>query len=407
MPITNLCVMTSGDDPYTSTGYGQIWQNLLSRWTKSKPKWKFYHIGWQNRDREHLTREGYHMLPIQKQEYGFDVVLPYLIKYKPDIFLTMTDIGLTAGFVDAVSEAKKRGWRGRWFAINLVDTEAWESLFWDKILDVPDKIICGAKNGELLYTKHNVGNLITIPMGVDTKVYYPLAKKEELKIRFNLKDKFVVGYVAKNQRRKMIPNLMRGFSAFSKGKEDVRLLLHTDRNNPKGWDIACLIEKFIHEQDEQLQDPKPKIIMTNPNMDVISRQKVQPESMNEIYNLMDVFCYATGGEGFGLPGLEAQSCGVPMMMTNYSSAIEIVSEDDLFIPILEDKYGRRVTEIGPNGVENAIPDDKAVAEILEKLYAEWKSGKIKERGDRARNFALGYDWDLIAKKWIKLFEDEA
>ena len=402
-----MIILTSGDDPLTSTGYGEIWRNLLDRWTQNKPKWKFYHIGWQNRDREHQTREGYYMLPIQKQEYGFDVVLPYLLKYKPDIFLTMADIGITAGFIDSVNEAKKRGWRGRWFAINLVDTETWEYFLWDKILDAPDKVIAGAKNGEILYAEHDVKNVVYIPMGVDTKSYYPLADKEKLKERFNLKDKFVIGYVAKNQKRKMIPNLIKGFAKFSKGKNDVRLLLHTDLESPAGWSIPCLIEKFIKEEDKELQEPDPKIIMTNPQLDVILRQKISPEAMNDIYNLMDVFCYATGGEGFGLPGLECQSAGVPLMMTNYSSAIEIVCEEDLFIPVLKDKYGRRVTDIGNNGVENAIPDDVEISQILEKLYAEWKENKLKKRNERARNFALKYDWEKICAVWLDLFEKEA
>lgn len=401
-----MIILTAGDDPKTSTGYGQIWDNLLSRWAKAKPDWKFYHMGWQNRDREHQTKDGYYMLPIYKVEYGFDAIASYLLRYKPDIFLTMADIGLNAGFIDGIKEARLKGWTGRWFAINLVDTESWEYLLWSKILDVPDKIIAGAKNGELLYNKHNIKNVKLIPMGVDTKTYFPMEKKDELKNRFNLGGRFVVGFVGKNQRRKMHPYLIKGFSKFAKGKSDVTLLCHTDLESPAGWSIPCLIAKAEAEIDPEIQKPYPKIIMTNPELDVIARQRIQPEHMNEIYNLMDVYCYSVGGEGFGLPGLEAQSAGVPMMMTNYSSAIEIVSDGELMIPVLKDKYGRLVTEIGSNGVENAIPDDEAMAEILNKIYQEWKEGKLKERSEKARKFALGYDWDLISERYIQLFENE-
>lgn len=399
-----MIIMTSGDDPKTSTGYGQIWDNLLGRWAQEKPDWKFYHIGWQNRDREHQTREGYYMLPIHKVEYGFDIVSSYLQKYKPDIFLTMADIGLTAGFIDGVKDAKLKGWNGRWFAINLVDTETWEELLWSKILDTPDKIIA-AKNGEILYKKHNIKNIVAIPMGVDTKVYCPLGSKEALKERFNLKNQFVVGFVGKNQRRKMQPYLIKGFSKFSKGKDDVKLLMHTDVESPAGWSIASLVAKFDALNDPELHI-KNKIMLTNPNLDVIARQKIQPEHMNEIYNLMDVYCYAVGGEGFGMPGVECQAAGIPMMMTNYSSAVEIVCEEDLLIPVLEDKYGRYVTEIGANGVENAVPDDEAIAKMLEKMYQEWKEGKINLRSEKARKFSLKFDWDLIAKRYIQLFENE-
>jgi len=400
-------IMSMGDNPQTSTGYGQIWEHLLRRWTKLKPDWKFMHVGWQNRDREHETKDGYYMLPINRQEYGYDVVTAHLLRQNPDIFLTMADIGLNAGYIDGVAEARKQGWNGRWFAICLVDTETWEHVFWSKILESPDKIICGAKNGEILYNKYGVNNFVTIPMGVDSEVFKPLEKEERDKLRKNYRfdDKFVVGFIGKNQRRKTIPNLIKGFSRFSKGKNDVRLLLHTDYSGQNGWDVGCLIAKYENEIDKDLNNP-PKVIFTNEKLDVIKRQYINSDTINKIYNLMDVYCQAVGGEGFGLPVLEAQSSGVPAMMTNYSAAIEVVSENDLFIPVLKDVHGRYVCEVGANGVENAIPDDVALAEILEKLYQEWKDGKIDERKKRAREFALKYNWDDIAKKWVDLFEKE-
>jgi glycosyltransferase involved in cell wall biosynthesis len=400
-----MIILTSGDNPKTSTGYGQIWDNLLSRWARDKPDWKFYHIGWQSRDREYQTREGYYILPINKVEYGFDMVESYLLKYKPDVFLTMTDIGLSAGFIDGVKAAKLKGWTGRWFAISLVDTETWEYNLWSKILDFPDKVIAGAKNGELLFAKHNVKNVVTIPMGVDTATYKPLGDKNNFKASHGLSNKFIAGFVGKNQRRKVQPYLIKGFAKFAKGKNDVKLLLHTDLESPAGWSIPCLLSKFENEVDSAIQRPDPKVIMTNPNLDVIARQRIGPEQMNEIFNLMDVYCYAVGGEGFGMPGVECQAAGVPLMMTDYSSACEIMCDDDLRIPVLKDKYDRLVTEIGTNGVENAVPDDNAIAEILEKLYKEWKEVKIEERNKRARDFSLKYDWNNISNRWIKLFEE--
>ena len=398
-------ILTYGDNCKTSTGYGQIWDNLLSRWSKLKPDWEFYHCGWQNHDREHETKEGYISLPINKVEYGFDTVLKYLMKIKPEVLLTMADVGISAGFIDAINEARKRGWSGKWFAISLFDTESWEYMVWSKILDFPDLNIAGANNGEVHMKKNKVKNVRCIPFGVDTKVYYPLANKEELKNKFKLSGKFVIGFVGKNQRRKMHPYLIKAFSRFAKGKKDVTLLLHTDVESGAGWSLPCLIAKMENEMDPEIEKPVPKIVMTKQGLDVLARQSITPENMNEIYNLMDVFCYAVGGEGYGLPGIECQSAGVPLMMTDYSSSMEIVSDKELLIPVLTDKYGNRVTEIGTNGIENAIPDDIACTELLEKMYQEWKAGKSRSKD--ARKFALKYDWDLIAPKWIKLFEEEA
>jgi glycosyltransferase involved in cell wall biosynthesis len=152
-----------------------------------------------------------------------------------------------------------------------------------------------------------------------------------------------------------------------------------------------------------------KIILSKHDLSPGLRQYIQPEFINELYNMMDIFCYATGGEGFGMPGLECQSAGIPLMMTAYSTAFELTDygKNGILIPILKDKYGREVLEIGANGIGNAIPDDKAIAELLEISYRNWKSGQFKEYGVNARKFSLKYDWDNIVNLWIKLFEEEA
>ena len=42
------------------------------------------------------------------------------------------------------------------------------------------------------------------------------------------------------------------------------------------------------------------------------------QAINYIYNCFDAFIFPTGGEGFGLPVLEAMACGVPVIYANYS-----------------------------------------------------------------------------------------
>lgn len=398
--------MSAGDNPKTSSGYGQIWDNLLPRWIKLKPDWEFYHIGWQNRDRPHKTAEGYTMLPINKLPYGFDVVLENLLKYNPDFFISMADCGLQGGFMEQVFEAKKRGWRGRWIAYTPFDTEVWEPRNWTTFLEGADINLAMADNGVELFNQQKIRNRGAIPLGVDPKIYRPLDNKEELRKRFNLTGNFVSGFVGRNQTRKQIYQLIRGFAQFSKEKNDVKLLLHTDKQPAEqftGWDIDAIVAKFSSIDPDLFN----KVIFTKANMDVLTRQGVQQEQMNEYFNLMDVFCYASGGEGFGLPGLECQSAGVPLMMTAYSTAFELTGSHGILIPVLKDEYGRRVTIAGPNGVENAVPNDGEIASLLDNLYKDWKGQKTRltELSKKAREFALSYDWDIIAPRFIKLFEE--
>ncbi len=407
--MKKIRVLSYGDNPKMSSGYGQVWDNLLTRFVKEKPDWEFYHVGWQNMDRPHKTVEGYTMLPRRKDSHGIDTILEYLMEYKPDILITLADVGFQAGYMDLVFAAKKSGWTGKWIAYTPIDTHTWEHMYWNKIFEAPDINVAMADWGEKMMNKYHVPNVKKIYHGVDLETFKPLDDRELLRQKPLIKDRFIAGFVGRNQRRKMIANLMKGFSQFSKGKDDVLLLLHTDLIPPAvGWTIPALLVKCEKEHDPDI-DKFKKIILTKEKLDMDSRQRVMPENMNEFYNMMDVFCYATGGEGFGLPGIECQAAGTPLMMTACTTGHELTGygKHGFQIPVLLDKYKRFVTDTGGNGIENSYPDDVAIAEILNHLYDDWKSGgkMLAEERKKAREFALKYNWDDIAKSWIELFEE--
>jgi len=394
-----------------STGYGCAWDNLLSRWAKERPKWKFMHVGWQNTDRPHKRAEGYYMLPRGKDGHGFDVIFPYLMKYKPDFLITMADVGKQSGFIKGISEAKKSGWKGKWIAYSPIDCHQW-AIHWSDIFSVPDINISMSKFGEIMMRNNNIPKIIpNIPLGVDTKAYFPSSERENLRNKFGINKKFVCGFIGRNQTRKMIPYMMRGFAKFAKGKEDVVLLMHTDAAPPGGEGngsvIDALVWKFEHESGGNLFQSK-KIMLTESNMDILSRQGIQPDNMNDVYNLFDLFLYSTGGEGFGLPAIECQASGVPILMSNNTTGPELVEETGELIDMQKDKYGRVIGYIGTNGVENCVPDDNHIALLLEKYYADWKGDKLtlKEMSEKSRKFALTYDWNIISKRWLDLFEQE-
>jgi len=408
-------ILTYGDNPKISTGYGQVWDNLLTRWCKLKPSWEFYHLGWQSRDRPHKRIEGYTLLPVEKLEYGFDTVVPNISKYNPDIIVTLCDVGYQSGFINQIYEAKKRGWKGKWIAYVPIDTHSW-AMTWDEVFDAMDVPVAMAKWGEKIMKANNVKKeIVTIPHGVDIKIYHPLENREQLKAKYNLQNLFVIGFVGRNQRRKRLDVLINGFKLFAKDKEDVLLMLHTDVEPVQaGWSLPYLQWKY------KLKD---KLKLTKTQLDIHIRQKIQPTDMNEIYNLMDVFCFPTGGEGFGLPAIECQASGVPLMQTAHCTGFELTGHEipenwldkpknkghGILIPVLRDIHNRPIVEVGTNGVEFVEADSIKLAEQLEELYQDWKKGgeKLKKMGKKAREFALKYSWDLIALKWLELFEKNA
>lgn len=390
-------ILSMGDNPKTSTGYGCVWDNLLSNWKKLKPDWEFLHIGWQNRDRPHETKEGYVMLPMGNLEYGYDVTYPNLMKYKPDIFITLCDVGWQSGYIEHVQKAKQDGWKGKWIAYTPIDSHYW-AMTWDEILRQPDVNVAMAKFGEEMMKQQKVPNVRRIDHGVDLDTFKPI-NRNELREKYKVSDKFVVGFVGRNQQRKMLDRVLIGFTEFAKDKEDVILMLHTDAEPPMagGWSLRYWQWKLKIEG---------KLRLTKPNLDIIGRQRIDTNNMNEIYNMMDVFCYGTGGEGFGLPGIECQASGVPLLMTDCSTALDLCRDENK-IKVLKDSYGRDVVIWGTNGVGFKVPDDVHMVELLNKMYKEWKEGKLIERSKEAREFSEKYDWKIIAKQWVDLFDQEA
>lgn len=409
-------ILTTGDNPYVSTGYGTVWFNFLNVISKERPNWIIKHIGWQTRDRESkrvvmdyvIKQEdvgkkiadlpGYFQLPMGKLEYGYDAVKSALSKEKPDFFISLADVGFQGGYCEIVEEAKKNGWKGKWIAYVPIDTEEW-AMTWSEILSTPDIVVAMSKFGYERLSKHKeIEKLVLIPHGVDTSVFTPLKERNELKKKYQLDGKFVVGFVGRNQSRKMPDRLLLTFKNFAKGKNDVVLISHTDEEASEQGGISYPYLLWLFEIAD-------KVKLTKKRMDMNTRQRIQPENLNEIYNMMDVFLYITGGEGFGLPGIECQSAGVPLLMAGNTTSFDLCREENK-IPTLLDKYGRKCISRGGNGVYFEYPDDLEGSKLLEKFYKLWKEDKLEPYREDARKFSLNYDWKNIIPLWITLLENE-
>jgi glycosyltransferase involved in cell wall biosynthesis len=124
---------------------------------------------------------------------------------------------------------------------------------------------------------------------------------------------------------------------------------------------------------------------------------VPEEELAMLYSAADIFALPTTGEGFGLPILEAMSCGTPVIVPNVSSHPDFVS-----------KGGGMLVDIGYNVCETmsqywrGYPDmDDYLTKLL--LLVEDKNLRA-QMGKAARATALEYDWDAIAKQWEDLID---
>lgn len=237
-----------------------------------------------------------------------------------------------------------------------------------------------------------------VPHGIDTEIYKPL-DREKIRARFSMEGCFVVGIVANNAGglppssgppRKAFPESLIAFSQFHRNHPDSRLYLHAEMTGKRfpgnvkpGLDLSKLIEQF--------QIPVEAVMVSNQTEMEIG---IDQPTMASIYNSFDVLLNPSYGEGFGITIVEAQACGTPVIVTDWTSMSELVGagwvskgDEPWYDPLHESFFMRpRVCEL---------------VEALEDAY-ETASGK---RGE-AREFALAYDADRVtADCWVPALEE--
>ncbi len=80
--------------------------------------------------------------------------------------------------------------------------------------------------------------------------------------------------------------------------------------------------------------------------DVLITGGVSDDEMVRLYNLCDLFVFPSWHEGFGLPALEAMSCGAPVIGSNTTSLPEVIGRDDaLFDPFDEKAIAQKIADV--------------------------------------------------------------
>jgi glycosyltransferase involved in cell wall biosynthesis len=134
---------------------------------------------------------------------------------------------------------------------------------------------------------------------------------------------------------------------------------------------------------------RSKVFSSNELKDLLYSQKnifltgyISDDKLIRLYRKAKLFVYPTFYEGFGLPPLEAMSCGCPVVVSNVASLPEVCGNAAYYV----DPYN---IESIAEGIHRVLTNDT----LRESL---------RERGlERARLFS----WEESAKKHIEVFEE--
>lgn len=233
-------------------------------------------------------------------------------------------------------------------------------------------------------------NPLYVPHGIETDVFVPHEDRMACRREVGMpEDRFVVGMVAHNQGvsppRKSFPQALQAFAEFRRQHEDAFLYLHTEVLGVfDGLNLLAMAEMFGIPVDS---------VGYVPQMNYLSGE-IGRERLSRIYSAMDVLLNPSYGEGFGIPIVEAQACGTPVIVSHFTSMPELCGAG--WACGGQPWY---------NPGSGSFWWDVAAEEVHRALELAYEARGDQALRDKAREFAVQYDADLVMRDyWLPALE---
>jgi len=350
--------------------------------------------------------------------YGAHYLDRVIQEEKPDIYIAVQDIW----GIDFAIEKK-------WF--DKINSVLWTTLDSLPILPTAVEKAPKIKNYWIwsnFATKalHELGHnhVETMHGPIETESFFRLEdiKRKELRAKYNIPlDAFIIGFVFRNQLRKSVPNLLEGYALWKRSNPQIKntfLLLHTHWS--EGWNIHKLAKEYnidfreilttyickncgnyeikpFHGQDVNCRFCGSEKSQTTTNVGI----GVTEGQLNEVYNLMDVYCHPFTSGGQEIPIQEAKLTELITLVTNYSCGEEMCEDEAGSLDLEWTEYREHGTEF-----IKASTKPNSIAKQINKVY-NMSPTKRREIGQKAREWTIqNYSVETIGKK-IEAFIDSS
>lgn len=367
--------------PWTSTGYGNQTRTFAPRIKQLGHDiciTAFYGL-----EGAILNWDGITVYPKGREAWGNDVGAAHTRHYGGNVLITLVDAW--------VMEPDMLQLNGvRWIPWFPVDHEPLPPAVARKIQRAYRRIVFSRFAERMVHDADM--DCYYVPHGVDTAVFTPIDRIEAREKMGFPKDAFIVGTVAANKgtpSRKALPEQIEAFAQFKRKHTDAIFVMHTTKSeNGEGQGLnlpeLCAYHGLQVEKDVFFPDQYQLLLGYTDTY------------MNALYNIMDVFMLPSMGEGFGIPIVEAQAAGTPVIVGDWTSMGELCFSGwkiprDCAAPIWT-----------PLGAYQFKPLVSGIVEALEQAY---RGSTIVAR-ETAVKGARKHDADRVMRKYWKPVLDE-
>lgn len=380
-------VMVYSDAPWDPTGYGTQTRSLVMRLKAQR-----HDIACITKSSSHrratFNFEKIRCYPMGYHEVNIDLLAPACRDFRADVLLSLLDVQKLGPYANTPWMSEAAPWVP-WTPVDH-DPAPYDVV---QTLDYAHKVIAYSKFGLDRLEAAKVQNVCYIPHGIELDTFKPMDQAECRKKHNMPLNRYIVGFVGDNKdlpARKGNDKAVLAFAKFHESHPRAYMYMHTLWTNMrKGYDLRGLVQNatdLVWEADINMCGP----------FDYITG-KLEQSDMAEIYNCFDVLLAPSMAEGFGLPILEAQACGVPVITTDCTSMGELTNYG-IAVPALDVYWTHRLAKW-------AWPDVAGCVEALEDIYIHrdsWQAGKMEAVSWVREN----YDWDMLAERdWRPLMAE--
>lgn len=341
--------------------------------------------------------------PMKFEEWGDDLIIypvdefgnkellrSFIRQEKPDVMVIFTDPRFFVWLFEIANEIRPH--------LPIVFYSIWDNepppYFNRPYYLSCDKIACISKlTDRLIAQVAPEVDRCYLPHAVDPQHFKPLVQEDVQKFREQTiqgsKDKTLFFWNSRNARRKHPSTIIFWFKEFLDivGHDKAALLMHTDVHDPNGPDLEAVIKHLGLVHGEVM----------------FSQEKLPPESLGMLYNMVDCTLSLSEAEGHGLSTHESLSCGTPIIVPEtgglQDQATDGKDQFGFMIPAKCKMYAGSQTI--PYILEDRVLKEDYI-EALIKMH-NLTTQERKALGLKGRDHILkNYNFEEYGKRWVEL-----